>query len=143
MSSDYKDDYYATSGGTGPPDDECPGYDDRRYDGMNGPYYDDLDAPEPDMPTEPQDFADPHDTYSPVKGPLCEQFWEIGYCGHPSCAEAEEGLYEQYRRDQEHDCAYDNFLDDPITIAYGVGSEMVHLMSCKVCDRESPYTMLD
>lgn len=84
-----------------------------------------------------------YDTYSPTQGPLCEGFEERGYCGHESCPEVEEGLYEQYRRDQEHDCAYDTFLNDPITRAYGVGSEMVHLMSCKVCDRESPYTMLD
>lgn len=32
-----------------------------------------------------------------------------------------------------HDCPREEFLDDPITVAYGVGSEMLHLISCPVC----------
>jgi hypothetical protein len=32
-----------------------------------------------------------------------------------------------------HDCPREAFLDDPITVAYGVGAEMVHLVSCAVC----------
>ncbi len=74
-----------------------------------------------------------YDTYSPTQGPLCEGFEERGYCGHDSCWSAEEGLYEQYRRSQEHDCAYANFLDDPITRAYGA-QDCISLVSCKVCD---------
>lgn len=35
---------------------------------------------------------------------------------------------------QAHACAYDQFLDDPITVAYGVGSEMLHLVDCAGCD---------
>ena len=34
----------------------------------------------------------------------------------------------------EHDCPRDAFLDDPITVHYGVGAEMVHLIACPVCD---------
>lgn len=37
--------------------------------------------------------------------------------------------------DAEHDCPREAFLDDPITVAYGVGSEMLHLIACAVCDR--------
>lgn len=33
-----------------------------------------------------------------------------------------------------HDCPKAAFLDDPITVAYGVGSEMVGLIACPVCD---------
>jgi hypothetical protein len=36
----------------------------------------------------------------------------------------------------EHDCPRDAFLEDPITVAYGVGSEMVHLIPCSICDAE-------
>ena len=34
----------------------------------------------------------------------------------------------------EHDCPRQAFLDDPITQAYGVGGEMLHLITCAVCD---------
>jgi hypothetical protein len=36
----------------------------------------------------------------------------------------------------DHDCPREAFLDDPITQAYCVGSEMVHLVACPVCDAE-------
>jgi hypothetical protein len=36
----------------------------------------------------------------------------------------------------DHDCPKQEFLDDPITRAYGVGAEMVALVSCPVCDAE-------
>jgi hypothetical protein len=36
--------------------------------------------------------------------------------------------------ESDHDCPKDEFLADPITRAYGVGSEMVSLISCAVCD---------
>lgn len=35
-----------------------------------------------------------------------------------------------------HECPKDQFLNDPITVAYGVGGEMVHLIDCAVCDAE-------
>jgi hypothetical protein len=35
-----------------------------------------------------------------------------------------------------HDCPKQEFLDDPITRYYGVGAEMVALVSCPVCDAE-------
>ena len=37
--------------------------------------------------------------------------------------------------DAEHPCPKDAFLEDPITVAYGVGSEMVGLVTCVVCAR--------
>jgi hypothetical protein len=40
---------------------------------------------------------------------------------------------EQY---PEHDCPKQQFLDDPIAAAYGVGSEMVGLIRCPVCDAD-------
>jgi hypothetical protein len=36
----------------------------------------------------------------------------------------------------EHDCPRQEFLEDPITEAYGVGGEMLHLIDCAVCDAE-------
>ena len=42
--------------------------------------------------------------------------------------------YDEQRALDEHDCPRDAFLDDPITRHYGVGSEMVHLIDCPVCD---------
>ena len=36
----------------------------------------------------------------------------------------------------DHDCPKQEFLDDPITRAYGVGAEMVALVPCAVCDAE-------
>jgi hypothetical protein len=35
---------------------------------------------------------------------------------------------------EDHDCPRDQFLDDPITQAYGVGGEMLHLIRCPVCE---------
>lgn len=35
-----------------------------------------------------------------------------------------------------HDCPKQEFLDDPITRYYGVGSEMIALVPCAVCDAE-------
>jgi hypothetical protein len=34
----------------------------------------------------------------------------------------------------DHDCPRDAFLADPITRYYGVGGEMLHLISCPVCE---------
>jgi hypothetical protein len=73
-------------------------------------------------------------------GPLCELFEKSGYCSHVSCARAEEALYENYLASDEHklklghECPRTEFLNDPITIAYGVGGEMVHLVPCFICD---------
>jgi hypothetical protein len=36
--------------------------------------------------------------------------------------------------DPGHDCPKQEFLEDPITVAYGVGAEMVALVPCAVCD---------
>lgn len=44
-----------------------------------------------------------------------------------------EWVYDQGDPD-DHDCPKANFLDDPITEAYGVGYEMVGLISCPVCE---------
>jgi hypothetical protein len=34
----------------------------------------------------------------------------------------------------DHECPKQQFLDDPITRAYGVGGEMVSSIACAVCD---------
>jgi hypothetical protein len=47
------------------------------------------------------------------------------------------GCYECYHRSLDHDCPRTEFLDDPITVAYGVGGEMVKLIPCAVCDTEA------
>ena len=70
-----------------------------------------------------------------VIGPICEPWYEeevpggsdLG-CHHATCAAI------AYMEPPPHDCPIDAFLDDPITVAYGVGSEMVHLIRCDVCD---------
>lgn len=36
-----------------------------------------------------------------------------------------------------YDCKKLSFLEDPITIAYGVGDEMLHLIDCPGCDPEA------
>jgi hypothetical protein len=41
---------------------------------------------------------------------------------------------EAYYASLAHDCPRDQFLDDPITEAYGVGSEMLHLIRCEICE---------
>lgn len=78
-------------------------------------------------------------------GPFCEDFERHGYCGHgtdagepnSTCALIEETAeYLHYKKD-EHDCPYQEFLDDPITEYYGVGYEMLGLISCPVCDKEN------
>jgi hypothetical protein len=46
------------------------------------------------------------------------------------------GRYDDGVADPGHDCPKQAFLDDPITEAYGVGSEMVGLIPCPVCDAE-------
>ncbi len=35
---------------------------------------------------------------------------------------------------EPHDCPKEQFLEDPVTRAYGVGSEMVGLVRCPVCE---------
>jgi hypothetical protein len=40
----------------------------------------------------------------------------------------------EYYDPDYHDCPRDAFLEDPITQAYGVGSEMLHLIRCPVCE---------
>jgi len=77
-----------------------------------------------------------------MQGVLCEDFEVRGYCWHSVCALVEDSQYQTYidaqdeaNRYPEHDCPKNQFLEDPITQAYGVGSEMVGLISCAVCDR--------
>jgi hypothetical protein len=41
---------------------------------------------------------------------------------------------EAYYASLAHDCPRDHFLDDPITQEYGVGSEMLHLIRCEICE---------
>jgi hypothetical protein len=41
---------------------------------------------------------------------------------------------EAYYASLAHDCPREQFLDDPITQAYGVGSEMLHLIRCEICE---------
>lgn len=48
----------------------------------------------------------------------------------------ESDAYEAHYAALAHDCPKQEFLDDPITVAYGVGSEMVRLVPCPVCDAE-------
>ena len=47
----------------------------------------------------------------------------------------ESDAYEAHCARFAHDCPRERFLDDPITRAYGVGSEMVGRSVCPVCDR--------
>ena len=71
-------------------------------------------------------------------GPFCEDSEARGYCAHESCERIDDEWVCRYPA-TDHDCAYDVFLEDPITIAYGVQG-MVSLVSCPVCDADSPYT---
>jgi hypothetical protein len=41
---------------------------------------------------------------------------------------------EAYYASLAHDCPREQFLDDPITQAYGVGNEMLHLIHCEICE---------
>jgi hypothetical protein len=50
-----------------------------------------------------------------------------------TCA-AETAAYAAWLAETDHDCPRDQFLQDPITVASGMGSEMVHLIQCRVCD---------
>ena len=60
--------------------------------------------------------------------------------GFPGCSPAcepcaaERAAYEAYLAATDHQCPREEFLDDPITVAYGVGAEMLHLVPCAVCD---------
>jgi hypothetical protein len=59
--------------------------------------------------------------------------------GIMDAAQEADGWIEMWPDDDEpgHDCPKDRFLEDPITTAYGVGSEMVSLIPCPVCDARS------
>lgn len=68
-----------------------------------------------------------------VQGPICPGWYEepdgpddLG-CAHGTCAAI------AYMGPLPHDCPYDNFLNDPITIAYGA-QDCIDLISCPVCD---------
>jgi hypothetical protein len=89
------------------------------YDGM--PTYDDS-RPSPDA-VIPATF-----------GPFCEDSERQGYCGHDSCQTIDDEWVNRYPS-TDHDCAYDVFLSDPITVAYGAQG-MIDLVSCTICDRE-------
>jgi hypothetical protein len=62
---------------------------------------------------------------------------EDGYvcpCGNP---EEHSGCsYDQYMDSLNHDCPKERFLEDPITVAYGVGGEFVSTIKCAICDDE-------
>jgi hypothetical protein len=45
----------------------------------------------------------------------------------------ESDAYEAHCAEQAHDCPYEAFLEDPITVAYGAQG-MIGLVSCPVCD---------
>lgn len=74
------------------------------------------------------DYADD----AQFRGPLCRAWLAAGLpplglpggCAHQSCSLIAES----------HECRREQFLDDPITRANGVGGEMVHLIPCPVCD---------
>ncbi|HEX4399669.1 MAG TPA: hypothetical protein VH136_18665 [Trebonia sp.] len=51
-------------------------------------------------------------------------------------AEALMLIRDEERYGPSHDCPKEAFLADPITSAYGVGSEMVGSIRCAVCDAE-------
>ena len=63
-------------------------------------------------------------------GPPC------GHGGGPCGPECACGCYECWHAARSHECPRDAFLADPITMAYGVGAEMVGLINCPVCDAE-------
>ena len=54
----------------------------------------------------------------------------------PECSvcEAENAAYDAHLASLDHDCPRQQFLDDPITRANGVGAEMVAGIRCAVCD---------
>ena len=86
---------------------------------------------------DPDRYADEPD--EPSECAICPP----GQCPGPECpgwpgapdADADE-LYQQYGGDLDHDCPKQEFLDDPITVAYGVGAEMIALVPCPVCDEQ-------
>ena len=65
-----------------------------------------------------------------------------GACGprgcDPACqvCAAERAAYEAHLASLDHDCPRQEFLDDPITVAYGVGAEMIRLVPCAICDAQ-------
>ena len=72
-------------------------------------------------------------------GPCPSQCSVCGPDGcNPACevCAAEAAAYAKWAESRSHDCPRDRFLEDPITTSYGVGSEMVHLIPCPVCDAE-------
>ena len=48
----------------------------------------------------------------------------------------DDAKYAAYLAERNHDCPREAFLDDPMTVASGMGSEMVGLIACPVCDAE-------
>lgn len=90
------------------------------YDGM--PSYDDtLPDPNADIPA--------------TIGPLCDLATVQGVCGNQSC----NTIIDDFKYEPSHDCAIQNFLDDPITQAYGLGGDMdewSRVIHCAYCDAE-------
>jgi len=63
-------------------------------------------------------------------GPLCADWYDPqpgpDGCGHLTC------YLIAYQDAPPHACGYEAFAEDPITIAYGLGSS--GLAACRVCD---------
>jgi hypothetical protein len=78
--------------------------------------------------------------YDPEPEPCPSACSVCAASGFPGCSPAcepcaaERAAYEAYLADTDHQCPREEFLNDPITVAYGVGAEMLHLVPCAVCD---------
>lgn len=65
-------------------------------------------------------------------GPLCADWYELhpaeAGCAHDSCYRI------AHREPPAHDCPYETFAEDPISIHYGLASTPADYVTCAVCD---------
>jgi hypothetical protein len=97
-----------------------------------------IDGPEPGdvIPGTEYEPGGMYDAPEPCPS-ACSVCAASGFPGcSPACepCAAERAAYEAYLADTDHQCPREEFLNDPITVAYGVGAEMLHLVPCAVCD---------
>ena len=67
-------------------------------------------------------------------GPVCDLAEVQGYCAHEFCMTI---CDEWPGSDEGHECPVQQFLDDPITQAYGLGGDMDEwgrIIRCPVCE---------
>lgn len=101
-------------------------YPDGHRDGCTPPACEHLDNQ--GRPYEPQPWA-----HASLHDDEPDECWATGY-GQREIHDLHDCSHFASQLGGDHDCPREAFLDDPITVAYGVGSEMVGLIPCATCD---------